>query len=83
MMQIYRYFYCKVVTILIGRHKRKGSVGMQNANILESVKESTFSKGLRGDVEFIFSSVDQIIFFGNLLLFSDSYTLKNMIQMRR
>lgn len=36
---------------------------MQNANILESVKEGTFCKGLRGDVELIFSSVDQITFF--------------------
>lgn len=64
MMQIYRYFYGKEVTILIGRLKRKGSVGMQNANILESVKESTLCKGLRADVEFIFSSIDRIIFFG-------------------
>ena len=63
MVQNYKYFYGQEVTILIGRHKRKGFVGIQNANILKSVNEGTFCKGLRGDTELIFSSVDQIIFF--------------------
>ena len=62
-MQIYIYFCGQEVNILIGGHKRKGSVVMQNANILESVKESIFCKGLRRDMKLIFSSVDQILFF--------------------
>lgn len=33
-------FLLQSITILIGKHKRKESIGMQNANILESVKET-------------------------------------------